>query len=229
MDICDFHSHILPGADHGSNSLEESLAQLSLAKRYGINRIFATPHFYPHRDSVEAFIRRRDLAYSSLDNSLDSNSPDIKLGAEVLLCQGIEKLPGIETLCINGTNVMLLELPFNDFSRAHINSVEALKLNGIQVILAHAERYDPSDIDALLELDISLQVNSSVLCGIFRNKSVEYWKSIGKIVALGSDIHGVDKQAYKKFSLAKKRLGSYIEVIQNFSNYVWTSAQKGSK
>ena len=60
IDIIDFHSHILPGADHGSSSVETSLAQLNSAKNAGVTRLIATPHFYPHRHTLEKFLARNN-------------------------------------------------------------------------------------------------------------------------------------------------------------------------
>ena len=70
IDIVDFHSHILPNADHGSDSLETSLKQLLLAKEFGVKRIIATPHFYPHRHTLQAFLARRNKAFEELDDLL---------------------------------------------------------------------------------------------------------------------------------------------------------------
>ena len=43
--ITDFHSHVLPGADHGSDSVETSERQLELVDGAGIDRVVAAPHF----------------------------------------------------------------------------------------------------------------------------------------------------------------------------------------
>ena len=39
--ITDFHSHVLPGADHGSDSVETSERQLELLNGAGIDRVVA--------------------------------------------------------------------------------------------------------------------------------------------------------------------------------------------
>ena len=41
----DFHTHILPGMDDGSSSIEESLAMLQAEGDAGIERVVFTPHF----------------------------------------------------------------------------------------------------------------------------------------------------------------------------------------
>ena len=61
MAVTDFHSHVLPGVDDGSASVEESLAMLRLAAQQGIRRVVATPHFYPRYDDLERFLERRGL------------------------------------------------------------------------------------------------------------------------------------------------------------------------
>ena len=59
--IIDFHSHILPNADHGCSDVREALRQLRLAKKFGTTDIVATPHFEPENDTVSSFPFRRLL------------------------------------------------------------------------------------------------------------------------------------------------------------------------
>lgn len=224
VDICDFHSHILPMADHGSSSVEQSTKQLSLASRYGVSRIIATPHFYPHRDTVDSFLQRRASCYSTLSSIELDNKPEVKLAAEVLLCPGMHKLPDIDKLAVQGTRVILLELPFNDFSRGHINSVASLLLDGYTVVLAHAERYDADWIDTLVDLGAKIQLNASAVVPLFREYTVSRWIKEESVVAIGSDIHGADKRAYCDFSRAIKRLGKYAATVKSFTDAVWASS-----
>ena len=60
--IIDFHSHILPGVDHGSKSLDQTKKQLEIIGNNGVNVIVATSHFYPHVHSVSGFINAVDAA-----------------------------------------------------------------------------------------------------------------------------------------------------------------------
>ena len=43
----DLHSHILPGVDDGSKSLEQTELMLKSAYDYGVTDIMLTPHFVP--------------------------------------------------------------------------------------------------------------------------------------------------------------------------------------
>ncbi len=226
MDICDFHAHILPGADHGSISVEIAVKQLALAKRYGVTRIVATSHFYPHRDSVKDFLDKRQESYKALCAKVPSDFPEVRLGAEVLLCPNMDNLPMLDRLCISGTKTILIELPFNDFGRDYMQTVDNIISAGYDVVLAHAECYNFDNIEALIGLGARLQMNASALTCIFKNKVFESWKARKKLVAIGSDIHGISRKAYQRFGIAKKRLGSYLSVIKEYTDSIWSLSNK---
>lgn len=220
IDFVDFHTHILPSVDHGSDSLDTTLLQLKLAKEHGITKIFATSHFYPHQHTVSSFLEKRSAAYSKIiDAGIDS--PEIKLGAEVLLCEGLHKLEAIEKLCISGTNFLLLELPFTQLSHGMIHTVKRLSENGFEVILAHADRYPRAKIEALLEFGVKIQLNADTLASPFRRKDFLNWFERGLVVGIGSDIHGVDKRIYKKFLKAVFKIGNYAEDVSLKSQEIW--------
>ena len=222
IDIVDFHSHILPGADHGSSSVETSLSQLNLAHNNGVTRIIATPHFYPHRHTLEQFLKRRENAWEQLSSSISEDLPTVKLGAEVLLCQGLENFKGIENLTLNGTNYMLLELPFSDFRNEYCDTVASLLKSGFDIILAHVDRYPKENIERLIDVGVSkLQLNAESLAGFFKPKHLLSWASDNMVVALGSDIHGADEKAYKRFIKAKKALADSLSYVEDASNNIW--------
>ena len=208
----DFHAHILPKADHGSDGIETSLKQVSLAKEAGIDILAATPHFYPGSDTAEAFLERRRRCLGELTSKLEGDVPELLPGAEVQLCRGIDHLQQIRELCFRGTNVLLLELP-PDFSfRQFERSVEALRYDcGLQVVIAHVDRY-PDLAAPLLDAGYLAQINVSSLCTIFKKKRLYDWMERGSVVALGSDLHGV-KTGYTDFLQVKKKLGGLYEEI----------------
>ncbi len=210
----DFHAHILPKADHGSDGLETSLQQVALAKEAGIDLLAATPHFYPISDTAEAFLERRSRCLAELTSSLEPGMPEILPGAEVQLCRGLNHLQQLQELCFRGTKVLLLELPadfrFNQFER----TLESLRYDcGLQVVIAHVDRY-PELAAPILEAGYFGQLNASSLCTMFRKKRFYDWIEEGSIVALGSDLHGV-KTGYSEFLQAKKKLGSLYDEIMS--------------
>lgn len=224
IDIVDFHAHILPGADHGSDSIETSIKQLKLAAAEGVTRIIATPHFYPHRHTLDKFLDKRAACAKALSDACDGTLPAVKLGAEVLLCPGLDKFDGLENLCLSGTKYLLIELPFSDFRSEYVYTVEKIIKLGYKVILAHVDRYSKDNIEQLMDIGVTmLQVNAESLDKLFKPKHILDWANRGYVVALGSDIHKDDVKAYKHFTKAKAVLGNAVDSLQVASDDIFNT------
>lgn len=197
--MIDFHSHILPGVDDGSRSVEESLALLSRLQEQEVSTVIATPHFYADEQSVDAFLERRTAAYDRLMAQCPDTMPHIRLGAEVLYYNGISRLEGLERLCIEGTRVLLLELPFTRWSSTVVHEVlEIANTMDITVVLAHIERYQsyqrPGVFDEFYRNGIWMQVNASYFADrATRRKALRQLRT-GQIRLIGSDCHGLQNR-----------------------------------
>ena len=66
----DFHSHILPAADHGSDGITTTLAQLRMMHEAGTDAVVATPHFYPDSDNAEEYAETTQKAYIELTEEI---------------------------------------------------------------------------------------------------------------------------------------------------------------
>ena len=202
----DFHAHILPGCDHGSRNMETSLRQIKLASAAGVDVICATSHFYGNQSTAEHFLEKRAKCWMELKAQLEEDDPKILLGAEVLAFEGIERLPLLRELCLTGTDLLLLEMPFTHWSERLIDSVEALSERGdIRIVLAHVDRYDRDQIEMLFSFDrVMGQINVSSLKKRLQGGYLREWIREGHIVAVGSDIHGTDV-GYSEWKTAKRR------------------------
>ena len=187
----DYHAHVLPGCDHGSDSLETSLAQLRMAHAAGIATVCATPHFYPQRECVESFLERRWRSYSELQPHLAESRVGVMLGAEVLICDGMDHMPGLTMLCREGTRELLLEMPFYDWPKPILRTLyRLLERDDISVVLAHADRYPTTQIEKLGERGVELQLNAEALARhLLRRRCLLGWIKNGWVKYLGSDIH----------------------------------------
>lgn len=202
----DYHAHILPCCDHGSDGLATSLRQLELAASAGVRTICATPHFYPQNESLGSFLERREEAYDLLRPKLGDEHPRVLLGAEVLICDGMERLEGLCKLCRDGTNELLLELPFYKWQDSIIDTVIALNdREDIKPIIAHADRYPTEDIERLIGEGISLQLNVSALSHMKHRRLYLGWINEGFVKYIGSDIHMLGT-GYKDWEKAVKIL-----------------------
>jgi protein-tyrosine phosphatase len=203
----DFHSHILPGLDHGSRKLETSLKQLELIQNGGTEVVVASSHFYPARMNLEDFHQRRRHSLAQFRPNLTENHPKIALGAEVACYPGLQHMDGLETLCIAGTDCMLLEMPMAKWNSELFETVDAITERGIQVVLAHIDRYDQKDVEELMTLDVMAQINASSLGSFFRRRKLLHWFTEGRVWALGSDLHGAEDGGYDHFLKAIDKLG----------------------
>ena len=212
----DFHSHILPCADHGSDGIETSCKQLQNAISAGVDTIVATPHFYLDSDTTEEFLARRDRAYEELVRQ-ELHGVTIIPAAEVTIFMGLETLEGLEKLCIGDTNYILLELPPEPWSvwiQETVYKIAALR--HLRPICAHIDRYSPSGCEKMLNMGANIQLNAEALLTNLRTRQrFESLISEGCIHVLGSDAHGDGEAAYKNFAHAMKRLGSMAEQLTN--------------
>lgn len=110
--MIDFHTHILPGMDDGSKSVEESIWLLQEETRQGVDTVMLTPHYYADENSPVDFLRRRYAAWKRLSEAWCREFPKVRLGAEVQYFEGICGIEDIRHLRIVGTNFLLLEMPF---------------------------------------------------------------------------------------------------------------------
>ncbi len=208
----DFHAHILPEMDHGCEDLQQALAQLALAKEAGVEIVVATPHFYPQNETVASFLRRRKIAMSRLAKAR-GGGVQLHAGAEVLLCPRMEKMEGVECLCIEGTHTLLVEMPLAvRFDLVLTHTAAALKQKGLQVVLAHAERYRRSETEKLLKAGIPVQIDADYYRSIRKKQDVGFYLRQDAVVALGSDIHGLGRH-YQQYAVAVRKLGVNAPLI----------------
>lgn len=203
----DYHAHVLPGCDHGSDGVETSRKQLAMAAAAGIRTVCATPHFYPHKESIPSFLQRRAESARLLRESLTADAPQLRLGAEVLICDGMERLDGLPRLCRSETNELLLEMPFYQWPEAIWDTLYALcERRDIKIVLAHAERYPPEAIEQLIRDNVALQLNSECLTRPLHRKRYLTWIKNGSVKYLGSDIHMLG-DGYRAWEKCVKLLG----------------------
>ncbi len=224
--VIDFHSHILPAVDHGSTGITQTLGQLEIMNDSLVNTVVATPHFYPNSARVEAFLSTVEEAAEKI--SLHAKrKPNICLGAEVLYCNRLDEMQGLEKLCIRGTDVLLLELPMDSWDRELFDTVDAL-LKKFTVVLAHIDRYIRSqqdEIEMLLEMGALAQINAYSLFSFGLKRKLLPFTATDSLVALGSDLHGEDRRAYEKFCAAPKALGDAFDQIMERSAWLLRNAE----
>ena len=210
--MVDFHSHILPGIDDGSKSVEQSLKMLRLEWQQGIRVVAATPHFYADRDNLEAFLRRRDRAAEGLRQAMTGDMPQLLLGAEVRFFRGISDCEVLSKLAIADTQCVLIEMPPAPWPESYYRELEAIRRKqGLTPIIAHVDRYlSPLRTygipKRLAQLPVLVQANGEFFLTRSTASRAKRMLQNDQIHLLGSDCHNLTD---RKPNLGQAR--DYIE------------------
>lgn len=166
--MLDLHTHILPGMDDGSRSIEQSIAMLQLETEQGVDTVVLTPHYDAEREAPADFARRRAEAEFQLRGALGFHPglPSLLCGAEVAYFEGLSHVADLQPLCIGQTGTMLVEMPFCPWNRRMLGDLfELQQRHGIRPILAHIERYrafqPAGTFEELRQSGVWLQCNAS--------------------------------------------------------------------
>ena len=196
----DMHSHLIPGIDDGSPSMDHTIAMLAKFEQLGYRKVVTTPHIlndlYPNTPAtilggladVRAEIKRLGMKI------------EIEAAAEYYCDESF--LPIIEhnEILSFGNNYVLMEFGFLSPSQYEAQALLNLQVAGYVPVIAHYERYpyyfgDFKKVDELRERNIQIQVNLNSLTGhygtgvkkmaeqLIKNKQVDF---------LGTDCHRIE-------------------------------------
>lgn len=200
----DIHSHILPGADDGSDSFEMSMRMLRCAADDGISGMILTPHNKPER---------RHMHFSEMMSKVDKlrkmmseENVDIELyiGSELYYRRGlIEEIENDMAGTLAGSRYTLVEFnPSEDYDYIR-NGVYSLLTGGYYPILAHVERYRnvcaaKYGIEDLIEMGCYMQVNAGSVIGEAGSKTRRFVRNLLKqrqVHFIATDAHDLGKRA----------------------------------
>ena len=198
--MIDFHTHILPKLDDGSQSCEESCQMLQTLVQQGVNTVALTPHFYARHEDPEQFLERRSASWERLQQELLQDAPRLLIGAEVLYFRGISRMEQLHALRLEGTRVLLLEMPFERWSDYMVQEIIDLSCDGeLVVLLAHIDRYLPWQKDStweqLLMYGVKMQANAEFFASRLSSRRACRMLNEGYIHVLGTDCHNMTHRA----------------------------------
>lgn len=205
--LTDYHCHVLPEMDDGAETSEISKKMLDMMKMQGVGRVILTPHFYPHRESsVEKFLEKRASAFERISNTTGF---EFHLGAEIAVERGFSEIVQIEKLAIEGTNLILLELPFSGYGRWVLDEIHDLVCDTKLIpVFAHIHRYigiySRSELDEVLSTNAVFQVNAEAFANFRERRFAKKLIRSGAKVVFGSDAHNLTDRK-PNFDLLKNR------------------------
>lgn len=167
----DIHTHLLPGADDGAESMSQTLRLLRMAWADGTRTVILTPHYRgQYKENTPAMLQEnfewlREMAAVELPGMR------LYLGQEIAYEKDMmEAMDQGKVLSINGSSYSLLEFEINSLG-SHIKAGVAETIRcGFVPIVAHVERYAVGHanyqvIDELLDMGALLQLNADSILG----------------------------------------------------------------
>jgi protein-tyrosine phosphatase len=196
----DMHSHLIPGIDDGSKSMEESLELIKRLSSYGLRKIITTPHIMSeyYKNTPEII----SMGLEDLRKAVKAEGISIEIEAaaeyymdEILL----EKIKGGEKLLTFGENYILVETGFINKPQMLLETMFQLEMSGYKPILAHPERYqyllaDKGLLEDLADRKILFQVNLLSLTGFYSKPVKDFAESLFErdlVKFFGTDCHNV--------------------------------------
>ncbi len=218
--MIDIHSHVLPGVDDGSQSMEMSLEMLALAAESGVDILVTTPHCNIPGEFDNYVDEELCLLWDRLNEEKD------RAGIPIEICRGMEifatpELPELledkRVWTLNETDFFLMEFAFDedpDFCWEILGQCEKL---GYRPIIAHPERYYflQDDLQLAYEFCVAgygLQVNKGSLLGRFGpapQRTAQLLMDHGLVACIASDAHRLEQRS------------TYMSEIRNFLRDVY--------
>ncbi len=163
--MIDIHSHLLPGVDDGSPSVEVSVPVLERFRDDGVETLVCTPHLL----ASDAARIPADV-YADIFASLVAAAPDkpeLRLGWEIML-DG----PGFDLrashLHLAGSSAVLVEFPRTGLPRGASEELQRHVRAGLVPVVAHPERYwgcTPQLVREWRALGAAIQMDAAMLVG----------------------------------------------------------------
>ena len=193
----DIHSHLLPGIDDGSKSIEETESLMTQMNAMGIQHFITTPHIITNVwDNTEVGISEK-LQVTKAELIGKNTFASFNAAAEYMIDSFFMKRLETEKLLTLKDNYLLVEMSYLNPPIQLFDILFEAQLLGYKLILAHPERYlfytrNLKEYERLKKSGCLFQLNllSSVnYYGIGITKTADYLLKNGMIDFVGTDIH----------------------------------------
>ncbi len=193
----DLHSHLIPGIDDGSQSMEESLSLLRGLEALGYEKLVITPHIMSDSYPNSAKTILSGLATLKEEAKENGISLQLEAGAEYYLDECFfEEMRKDEIMAI-GNRYVLFESSYISKPLQIEEMIFAIGEAGYEPMMAHPERYryiknPEKEYRRFKELGVQFQVNINSFGGHYGKQAealVNFLNEAGMIDFLGSDVH----------------------------------------
>jgi len=136
--MIDLHSHLLPGVDDGSPSVQKSVPVLERFAEQGVEILVLTPHLTASQATHAPYARHVDLLEEL--RAAAPNGPELRLGWEIMLDE-----PNVDLraphLALGQSTAVLVEFPRVAVPARAAVELSRIRASGRVPLLAHPERY----------------------------------------------------------------------------------------
>ena len=224
--MIDLHAHYLPEMDDGAKNAAESLEMLKNSFSQGVSVCVATPHSVIHcEEDIEEFIKKRASSYQRLIDAATAENckvPKLILGTELYLDHNINQYHGIEKLCIEKTNALLMEFPIERGLPKYAEEwIYTLNCKGIVPIIAHIDRYPfwEKMLKEFQELCVNYQINASRFLTLQGRSLIRKIMKYDNRYIISSDMHNTDtRKCYMQPAYEKA-----VKMYKNKANELFES------
>lgn len=194
--MIDLHSHLLPGVDDGSRSVDQSVKVLGAMAQLGITDVCLTPHFPAGRAEAGLPVAH-ERAFTALREQAPA-VPRLHRGAEVMLDRPINRqAAAIRSFTLGGSRYVLVEFPRLVAFDIVNNALSQVSAMGVIPLLAHPERYSCCSVNAVRHwksIGAKMQVDATTLLSAqARGQRARQLVAEGLADILAGDNHGDDR------------------------------------
>jgi protein-tyrosine phosphatase len=196
----DIHSHLIPGIDDGSRTMDESIAMLTKFQSLGYRKVITTPHImsevYPNNSE------RINEGLHELRESINKLGLTIEIdaAAEYYFDETLEFRLKEKNFMTFGDGYVLVEFAFHNAPMFEDKLFFEMQMAGYKPVLAHFERYmyylgSTERAQELREKGVLIQMNLNSLSGHY---GVEIKKQAERLIDaqlldfVGTDCHRMD-------------------------------------
>ena len=148
--MIDLHTHLLPGVDDGSPSIDDSRPVLERFAADGVTTVVCTPHLSASAARDAAPVRARHASILAELAAAVPGGPQLVLGWEIMLDE-----PGVDLtakhLALGTSKAILVEFPRTSPPGNGAAELFRIRMSGAVPVLAHPERYWGCTVDAVRE------------------------------------------------------------------------------
>ena len=210
----DRHSHIIPGVDDGIQTINESLAILSMYEQMGVKKVWLTPHIMEDCPNTPDKLKAR---FEELKSTYQGNI-QLALAAENMMDGLFVKRLEQGILMPYGDNQdeLLIETSYAQPPMRMEGILRDMQKAGFTPVLAHPERYlymDAEKYENIKEMGVKFQLNLTSLIGAYGNQvkeRAEYLLNEGYYNYSGSDAHSYHaiQRAFEHKALKKNMIAA---------------------